>query len=110
GMFEAQTIFDKIPAPSEPGKALLCTPLKIDWTFYCVKCDGMASLRTCPHGKEDRVMLSGTMLRKLLSESGELPDHFGREEVVVILRKYYEGLTEKVEVKLHGAATGEKKK
>ncbi|MCP4686895.1 MAG: sulfate adenylyltransferase, partial [Desulfobacterales bacterium] len=46
GMFEAQTIFDKIPCPEEPGKALLCAPLKIDWTFYCYKCDGMASLRT----------------------------------------------------------------
>lgn len=106
GMFEAQTIFDKIPTPDGEGKALLCTPLKIDWTFYCYKCDGMASLRTCPHGKDDRVLLSGTMLRKMLSEGQELPDHFGREEVVVILRKYYEGLTEKVEVKLHGAATG----
>jgi sulfate adenylyltransferase len=110
GMFEAQTIFDKIPKPTAPGKALLCTPLKIDWTFYCHKCDGMASLRTCPHDKTDRVMLSGTMLRKLLSEGGQLPDHFGREEVVVILRKYYEGLTEKVEVKLHGAATGDSQK
>ena len=110
GMFEAQTIFDKIPTPEEPGKALLCRPLKIDWTFYCYKCDGMASLRTCPHGKEDRVLLSGTMLRKMLSEGGELPDHFGRDEVVAILRKYYEGLTEKVEVKLHGAATGDTKK
>jgi len=109
GMFEAQTIFDKIPKPSEFGKALLCEPLKIDWTFYCFKCDGMASLRTCPHAKEDRVLLSGTMLRKLLSEGGELPDHFGRDEVVQILRKYYEGLTEKVEVKLHGAATGDTK-
>ena len=106
GMFEAQTIFDKIPNPEEPGKALLCTPLKIDWTFYCYKCDGMASLRTCPHGKEDRVLLSGTMLRKMLSEGGEMPDHFGRDEVLAILRKYYEGLTEKVEIKLHGAATG----
>ncbi|MCF8067587.1 MAG: sulfate adenylyltransferase [Desulfobacterales bacterium] len=106
GMFEAQTIFDKIPTPAEEGKALLCAPLKIDWTFYCYKCDGMASLRTCPHGKEDRVLLSGTMLRKMLSEGGDLPDHFGREEVVAILRKYYEGVTDKVEVKLHGAATG----
>ena len=107
GMFEAQTIFDKIPAPSEPGKALLCTPLKIDWTFYCHKCDGMASLRTCPHGKEDRVLLSGTMLRKMLSEGGDLPDHFGRDEVVEILRAYYEGLTEKVEIKTHKAALGD---
>jgi sulfate adenylyltransferase len=107
GMFEAQTIFDKIPMPKEEGKALLCTPLKIDWTFYCYKCDGMASLRTCPHGKEDRVLLSGTMLRKILSEGGEMPDHFGRDEVVVILREYYEGLTEKVKIKTHKAATGE---
>lgn len=107
GMFEAQTIFDKIPRPKEAGKALQCRPLKIDWTFYCTKCDGMASLRTCPHKKEDRVLLSGTMLRKLLSERGEIPDHFGREEVLVILRAYYEGLTEKVEIKLHGAATGQ---
>jgi sulfate adenylyltransferase len=107
GMFEAQTIFDKIPTPKEEGKALLCTPLKIDWTFYCYKCDGMASLRTCPHGKEDRVLLSGTMLRKILSEGGEMPDHFGRDEVVAILRKYYEGLTEKVTIKTHKAATGD---
>ena len=107
GMFEAQTIFDKIPQPEGEGKALLCKPLKIDWTFYCYKCDGMASLRTCPHDKADRVLLSGTMLRKLLSEGGEIPDHFGRDEVLAILREYYEGLTDKVEIKLHGAATGD---
>ena len=107
GMFEAQTIFHKIPYPEEEGKALLCKPLNIDWTFYCKKCDGMASLRTCPHSKEDRVLLSGTMLRKMLSEGGQLPDHFGREEVLDILRLYYQGLTDKIEVKLHGAATGE---
>jgi sulfate adenylyltransferase len=50
------------------------------------------------------------MLRKMLSEGGELPDHFGRDEVIAILREYYEGLTEKVEIKLHGAATGDEKK
>jgi sulfate adenylyltransferase len=110
GMFEAQEIFDRIPyadgkAP-KPGQALLCQPLKIDWTFYCYKCDGMASLRTCPHTKEDRVILSGTKLRKMLSEGGEVPDHFGREEVLVILRKYYSGLTKKVEIKMHHAAEG----
>ncbi len=101
GLFEAQTIFDKIPQPSEEGKALLCTPLKIDWTFYCFKCDGMASLRTCPHTDDDRVKLSGTKLRKALSEGSEIPDHFGREEVLDILRAYYAGLTEKVEIKMH---------
>ncbi len=108
GMFEAQTIFNKIPNPVEEGKALLCAPLKIDWTFYCSKCDGMASLRTCPHDKEDRVLLSGTMLRKGLSEGTTIPDHFGREEVLKVLRKYYASLTEKVEIKTHAAATGGK--
>lgn len=49
GAFDAQHIFDKIPVPKDPKKALQCQPLKIDWTFYCHKCDGMASLRTCPH-------------------------------------------------------------
>jgi len=111
GLFEAQTIFDKIPyvneACPEPGKALLCEPLKIDWTFYCYKCDGMASLRTCPHTKEERVILSGTKLRKGLSDGAPIPDHFGRDEVLVILREYYEGLTEKVEVKMQGAASGD---
>ena len=67
----------------------------------------MASLRTCPHGKDDRVILSGTKLRKALSEGAEVVDHFGREEVLVILRKYYAGLTEKVEVKMQGAASGD---
>ncbi|MBU0483287.1 MAG: sulfate adenylyltransferase [Proteobacteria bacterium] len=107
GLFEAQTIFDKVPTSGKPGKDLLCMPLKIDWTFYCKKCDGMGSLRTCPHTKEDRVILSGTKLRKALSEGAEVVDHFGREEVLVILRKYYAGLTEKVEVKMQGAASGD---
>ena len=106
GMFEAQEIYDKIPQPAEGGKRLLCEPLKIDWTFYCVKCDGMASMRTCPHSKEDRVILSGTKLRKFLSEGKEIPDHFGRPEVLTILRAYYEGLTEKVEIKMQKAASG----
>jgi sulfate adenylyltransferase len=64
----------------------------------------MASLRTCPHSKEDRVVLSGTKLRKALSEGADVPDHFGRDEVLVILRKYYEGLTEKVEIKMQSHA------
>jgi sulfate adenylyltransferase len=105
GPFDAQTIFDKIPEG-----ALELQPLNIDWTFHCFKCGGMASMRTCPHGKADRLLLSGTMVRKTLSEGGELPPEFSRPEVVAILQKYYQGLEEKVEVKLHGAATGDVKK
>ena len=105
GPFDAQEIFNDIPAD-----ALELKPLNIDWTFYCSKCRGMASMRTCPHGKEDRLLLSGTMLRKTLSEGGEVSPDFSRPEVLKILQKYYGGLEEKVEIKLHGAATGDVKK
>ena len=101
GPFDAHHIFDEIPAGS-----LETQPLKIDWTFYCTKCDGMASMKTCPHGKEDRLILSGTKLRKMLSEGEEVPDHFSRPEVLTILRAYYEGLTEKVEIKTHKYSEG----
>jgi len=111
GMFEAQEAFDHMPYADgvcpRPGQALLCRPLKIDWTFYCTKCDGMASLRTCPHGPEDRVILSGTRLRKILSEGGEVPEHFGRKEALDILRAYYAGLDEKVAITMHAAASGQ---
>jgi sulfate adenylyltransferase len=105
GPFDAQKIFDQIP---EGG--LKCQNLNIDWTFHCYKCGGMASMRTCPHGKDDRLLLSGTMVRKTLSEGGDLPAEFSRPEVVEILQNYYQSLDEKVEIKLHGAATGEVEK
>lgn len=99
GPFDAQHIFDEIPAG-----ALQTQPLKIDWTFYCYKCGGMASMRTCPHDATDRLLLSGTKLRKALSEGDEVPDEFSRPEVLAILRDYYGTLAEheKVEVKLSG--------
>ena len=101
GPFDAQQIFDEIPVGS-----LETQPLKIDWTFYCYKCRGMASMKTCPHGKEDRLLLSGTVLRKTLSEGGDPPEDFSRPEVLALLKAYYASLEEKVEVKLHHAATG----
>ena len=87
--------------------ALECKMLPIDWTFWCYKCGGMASMKTCPHPKEDRLFLSGTALRKSLSEGGDVAAEFSRPEVLKILRDYYATLEEKVEVKLHGHATGE---
>lgn len=96
GPFDAHHIFDEVPKGS-----MEIQPLKIDWTFYCHKCDGMASMKTCPHGKEDRILLSGTKLRKMLSDGDDVPETFSRPEVLKVLRKYYAGLTEKVEVKLH---------
>lgn len=105
GPFDAQNIFHELD-----DDALLLKSLPIDWTFFCFKCGGMVSMKTCPHGKEDRLFLSGTALRKALSEGTSVPDEFSRPEVLAILREYYAGLTEKVEIKMHQYATGEVKK
>jgi sulfate adenylyltransferase len=87
GPFDAQEIFNEI----DEGELHL-KPLKIDWTFWCNKCDGMASMKTCPHSKEDRVLISGTQLRKMLSEGQMPPKEFSRPEVVRILMDYYKNL------------------
>ncbi len=107
GPFDAQDIFFKLW-----DGALECKMLPIDWTFWCYKCGGMASMKTCPHAKEDRLFLSGTALRKSLSEGGDVPAEFSRPEVLKILREYYGSLKDedKVEVKMHGHATGDAKK
>ncbi len=70
-------------------------PLKIDVAFWCYRCGGMASGRTCPHGDADRLQVSGTQLRKSLSEGIEVPPEFSRPEVLAILREYYAGLSRK---------------
>jgi sulfate adenylyltransferase len=62
----------------------------------------MASGRTCPHEDRDRLLVSGTKLRKWLSEGSPVPPEFSRPEVLEILRAYYAVLEEKVEVKLSG--------
>ncbi|MBK9574288.1 MAG: sulfate adenylyltransferase [Rhodoferax sp.] len=87
GPFDAHHIFDKLP----PG-ALQTQPLKIDVAFWCYKCGGMASGRTCPHTDADRLQVSGTQLRKSLSEESDVPPEFSRPEVLAILRKYYASL------------------
>jgi sulfate adenylyltransferase len=99
GPFDAHHIFDELPKGSLETQAL-----KIDWTFWCYECGGMASNRTCPHAEEKRLLLSGTKLRKMLSENGDVPAEFSRPEVLEVLRKYYGSLAEheKVEVKLSG--------
>ncbi|MCP2620070.1 sulfate adenylyltransferase [Candidatus Aminicenantes bacterium AC-334-K16] len=84
GPFDAQKIFDEIGEDE-----LYIKPLKIDWTFWCYKCDGMASLKTCPHTNEDRVLISGTRLREMLARGEKPPKEFSRPEVVEILLDYY---------------------
>jgi sulfate adenylyltransferase len=117
GPFDAQKIFNEIPSGS-----LKLQPLAMDWTFYCYECGAMASMKTCPHeskavidenGKYQggaRLLLSGTMLRKLMSEGKPVPAEFSKPEVIAVLNEYYNSLEEKVEVKLHGHATGDAEK
>jgi len=95
GPFEAQDIFDQIPS-----SALMIKPLKMDWTFYCYKCQAMVSPKTCPHGKEDHLTPSGTKLRKMLSEGRKPPEEFSRPEVLDILMDYYQHLGEKADVNM----------
>ncbi len=114
GPFDAHRIFNEIPEGS-----LKLQPLRMDWTFYCYECGTMASMKTCPHESKAvidengqyqggaRLLLSGTMLRKLMSEGKPVPKEFSKPEVIAILKEYYDNLEEKVEVKLHGAATGD---
>jgi len=84
GPFDAHRIFDEIPRD-----ALRIEPLRIDWTFWCYQCEAMASARTCPHQDSDRLLVSGTQLRKWLSEGSAVPPQFSRPEVLEILRSYY---------------------
>ncbi len=116
GPFDAQKIFNDIPSD-----ALLLRPLCMDWTFYCYECGSMASMKTCPHESKAvidengaykggaRLLLSGTMLRKLMSEGKPVPSEFSKPEVIAVLKEYYDSLEQKVEVKLHGFATGDAK-
>ena len=84
GPFDAHRIFDEIPRD-----ALETRPLKMGVTFWCYRCGGMASDRTCPHGDADRLQVSGTQLRKWLSEGSPVPAEFSRAEVLEVLRAYY---------------------
>lgn len=101
GAFDAQDIFDEIPEG-----AMLTQPIKIDWTFWCNACAAMASTKTCPHDASEHVKVSGTKLRKALSEDEEVPENFSRPEVLEILRRYYAGIAieDRAEVKLTGAS------
>ena len=87
GPFDAQHIFDELW-----DGALETVPLKIDITFYCTKCYGMATAKTCPHGDEDRINISGTRQRELLTAGEDIPTEFSRPEVVAVLKDYYASL------------------
>jgi len=86
GTYDAQLIFGHF----EPGE-LKITPMFFDNTFFCRKCDGMASLKTCPHDQTHHVSLSGTRVREMLSQGEIPPVEFTRPEVAQVL---IEGLSQ----------------
>jgi len=84
GPFDAQRIFDRF-APEEIGIEPLC----FDNAFACRRCGGMATAKTCPHGGEDRVSLSGSRVRELLANNELPPPEVTRPEVADLLLEAY---------------------
>lgn len=90
GSFDAHYIFDEFE-PSEIG----ITPMFFDHTFYCKRCEEMASYKTCPHDSSHHITLSGTKVREMLREGSVPPPEFTRPEVAQVLIDAMKGLIDR---------------
>jgi len=87
GPLDAQKIFNEL----NPGD-LHIQPLKMNPTFWCHKCNSMASPKTCPHDDDEHLSISGTKLREMLTKGERPPEQYSRKEVVDILVDYYQSI------------------
>ncbi|MGH7576477.1 MAG: sulfate adenylyltransferase [Longimicrobiales bacterium] len=84
GTYDAQRIFETIDLA-----ALGIQPLNFEHAFFCRVCEQMVSSKTCPHGKDQHVFLSGTKVRALLAAGERPPTQFSRPEVADVLMEAY---------------------
>jgi len=80
GTYDAQLIFDTLD-PDQLG----IVPLRFEHAFYCRKCGGMATSKTCAHDSSQHVFLAGRKVRAMLREGVMPPPEFTRPEIARIL-------------------------